>query len=237
MRPLIGIPPCLDTGGRWRRGRSYQYADHATAAAVARAGGLPVYLALQDDPEALAARLDGLLLPGGDDLAPDRAYPAEVHFELAPAAQVDFDRGVLGAALAQGLPVLAICYGMQLLALHHGGGLHYDIETDLPAAGPHRLATGDASHALRLEPASQLAALLGDAGTEVNSRHHQAVASPGDALRVAARARDGVIEAIERPGPGFCIGVQWHPEALEGPHPERLFSAFVAACLAGPRTR
>jgi gamma-glutamyl-gamma-aminobutyrate hydrolase PuuD len=229
MRPLIGIPPCLDEDGRWKAGRSYQYIDVAYARAVERAGGAPLYLPLQTDAESLVARIGGLLLPGGDDLLPETPYPQGARFDPAPAEQIAFDRRLLAAALARGLPVLAICYGMQLLALHHGGSLHYHIPTDVPEAGPHRLPEPDGRHVVRIAPGSRLAAALGDAEHEVNSLHHQGVAEPGVGLRACAHSEDGLIEAIERVEPPFCVGVQWHPEKLQGAHRERLFAAFVAA--------
>src|SRR5262249_43258436 len=139
MRPLIGIPPCLDEQGRWRPTREYHYADAAYARAVADSAGMPVYLPIQEDVAELADRLDGLLLPGGGDFPPDRSYPAGVAFDPTPARQIDFDRALLAAALERDRPVLAICYGMQLLALHCGGALHFDVATDVPGAGEHRL--------------------------------------------------------------------------------------------------
>jgi putative glutamine amidotransferase len=229
MRPLIGIPPCLDEHGRWKAGRTYQYIDVAYARAVEQAGGAPLYLPLQEDAESLAARIGGLLLPGGDDLPPETPYPEGVRFDPVPAAQVGFDRRLLAAALARGLPVLAICYGMQLLALHHGGSLHYHIPTDVPEAGPHRLPEPDGRHVVRIAPGSRLATALGGAEDLVNSLHHQGVAEPGAGLRACAHSKDGLIEAIERAEPPFCLGVQWHPEKMAGAHRERLFGAFVEA--------
>jgi putative glutamine amidotransferase len=230
MRPLIGIPPCLDAGGRGVPGRVVQYADAAYARAVADAGGLPVYLGLGGSAGALAERLDGLLLPGGDDFLPATPYPPSVRFHPVSEHQLAFDLEVLAAALERRRPVLGICYGMQLLALHHGGRLHYDIATDVPGALGHIADRGDLRHALEVEPGSRLAEVLGDAGREVNSRHHQAVAEPGAGLRVCARSGDGLVEAVERTDLPFCIGVQWHPERMESPHRERLFRAFVGAC-------
>ncbi len=230
MRPLIGIPPCLDERGRWRAGRAYHYVDAAYADAVDAAGGCPVYLPQGAETEALVARLDGVLLPGGDDLLPERPYPAHVRFEPAPARQLDADLALLGAALERRLPVLAICYGMQLLALHRGGALYYDLPTDRPDGGDHRLPEHEGRHGLSLEPGSRLAGILGADPGPVNSLHHQAIADPGAGLRVCGRSEDGLIEAVEADGDAFCIGVQWHPEKLSGPHRDRLFAGFVEAC-------
>lgn len=229
MRPLIGIPPCLDERGRWREGREVQYVDTAYARATEEAGGVPVYLALQDRAAELVDHLDGLLVPGGDDLPPDRPYPPGVCFDLAPERQVAFDGALIDAALARDLPLLAICYGMQLLAVRCGGALHFDLACDLPTAGPHRLSEAAARHALRIEPGSRLAELLGEGPLAVNSRHHQAVADAGRA-RVSAVAEDGVVEALELPARRFAVGVQWHPESLDAEHRRRLFGGFVAAC-------
>ena len=230
MRPLVGIPLCLDDTGRWNPDRTYLYIDTAYARAVEGAGAVPVHVPLQGDASGLANRLDGLLIPGGGDFPPGRDYPEGVRFRPVPERQRAFDTRLLEAALDRRRPVLAICYGMQLLALHHGGSLHFDVSTDVPGAGPHRLPEPDGRHPLRIEGGTRLAAALGDDCGPVNSRHHQAVADPGRGLRVCARSGDGLIEAVEREGEPFCIGVQWHPESMDGPHHERLFAAFVSAC-------
>ena len=230
MRPLIGIPPCLDAEGRWKTGRAYHYLDAAYAHAIAEAGADAVVIPEQSDVASLAARLDGLLVPGGDDLLPDPPYPESVRFDPVPAAQLAFDRRLLEAALERGLPVLGICYGMQLLALHCGGRLHYDIGTDLGDAGNHRLAEDSGRHGLRVEGGSRVADLLGAAPQPVNSLHHQAVAEPGNGARASAWAPDGVIEAIELDRSDFAIGVQWHPEKLGDEHRRRLFGGLVEAC-------
>jgi gamma-glutamyl-gamma-aminobutyrate hydrolase PuuD len=232
MGPLIGIPPCLDEAGRWRQDRSYHYIDRAYADAVVEAGATPVYLPQQGDPVSLVGRVDGLLLPGGDDLPPPPGYPEDVEFEPVPESQRAFDGALLAAALESDLPVLAICYGMQLLALHHGGTLVHDIATERPECEPHRLPESGGRHAIQVTPGSRLADALGDAEPRVNSLHHQAVSEPGAGLRVVARAEDQLPEAIEREAAPFCLGVQWHPEKMRGPHRERLFAAFAAACAA-----
>lgn len=235
MRPLIGISQCLDERGRWHATREYAYLDTSYPGALAQSGATPILLPLQEDVSALTSRLDGLLIPGGDDFPPPNPYPPQVRFQTVSVRQLAFDQTLLAAALERRLPVLAICYGMQLLALQRGGKLVYDIPSDLPQAGPHRLAEPGGRHGLAVEPDSRLARLLGEAPGPVNSQHHQAVAEPGGGLRACARAEDGLIEAIESEDGGFCIGVQWHPERMQGPHRERLFAGFVEACRARAR--
>ena len=228
-RPLIGIPLCLDETGRWHAEREVQYIDVSYARAVEEAGGVPVHLPIQQDAEPLFERIDGLLLPGGDDLPAPQPYP-DVSFQLVPERQLRFDRSLLALALESDRPVLGICYGMQLIALHFGGSLHYHLPVDQPDAGPHRLAEGTGTHAIEIVPRTRLEILLGNEPGPVNSLHHQAVSEPGVGLRVSARAKDGVIEAIEPEASRFWIGVQWHPEKMTGVHREALFGAFVDAC-------
>jgi putative glutamine amidotransferase len=236
MRPLIGIPPCLDERGRWRPDREYHYADVAYARAVAEAGGIPVYLPQQEDVETLAERIDGLLLPGGGDFAPQRAYPVGVAFDVVPARQLAFDDALLAAALERDRPVLGICYGMQLLALHSGGSLHFDVASDVPGSHEHRFADPGARHDVHVEAASRLRDVLATERASVNSRHHQAVADAGRA-RVSARSEDGLVEAVELSGARFALGVQWHPESLDAGHRKQLFGAFVRACEPGVEAR
>jgi len=233
MAPVIGIPLGLDDRERWKPGRRYLYLDHSYVRAVERAGGTPILLPMQSDPVRLVDRIDGLLLPGGDDFLPDVPYPGTVAFDPAPDEQIAFDRGLLVAALDRGLPILGICYGAQLIALHRGGRLHHHLPLDLPACGEHRLPERDGRHPVRAEPGSRLASWLGADDVAVNSLHHQAIAEPGDGMRIAARAPDGVVEAIESEADAFLVGVQWHPERLDGKAGDGLIAALVSASGGG----
>jgi len=236
MKPRIGITPCLDDRGRWREGRDYLYLDQAYVRAVEDAGGRAVILPMQAGAADLVAEIDGLLLPGGDDFLPPEPYSEPVTFDPAPKAQIAFDRSVLRAAQERGLPVLGLCYGMQLLALEHGGRLHHHLPIDLPGSAPHQLPEAEGRHTVRIEPGTRLAGLYPDIdGPElsVNSLHHQGVAEPGAQMRVSARSPDGVIEAIEREGAPFVLGLQWHPEKLDGDDRLAPFRGLVAAGLGG----
>ena len=243
-RPTIGMPTCLDDRERWRAGRAYSYMDRAYADAVDAAGGAPLQLPIQRDAAARVAGIDALLLPGGDDFLPEgrsaERYPPELPFDPVPAEQLAFDRALLAAALARGIPVLGICYGMQLLALEAGGALHYHLPRDLPDAGVHTLPERDGRHAIAIDPESRLARIVGAAHAEVNSLHHQAVRDPGRGLRAVARGSDGVVEALERDRgqtdaeSALVLGVQWHPEKLEGPAGASLFEELVETARTAP---
>ena len=230
-RPRIAIPLGLDEGGL-RRDRETAYLDMAYPAAISRAGGVPILVPIAAGAEAALDGIDGLLLPGGDDFPPPRPHPADVVIALAPEPQRAFDAALLERALGRGLPVLGICYGMQLLALHAGGSLIYDLESDQPGEIAHQGGGGDGVHRIAVEPGTRLESLLGAGDHMVNSRHHQAVENPGAGMKVAARAPDQIIEAIEASGSGFVVGVQWHPEDLEGSLTDRLFGAFLSACAS-----
>jgi putative glutamine amidotransferase len=237
-RPRIGIPLGLDDRGRWRPGHRYQYIDHRYAAAIAQAGGLALQLPIQDDPGALIAELDGLLVPGGDDLPPE---PADadllvdgLRLDLVPEEQLAFDTELVHAAMRRHLPILGICYGMQLMARVTGGRLWSHLPSQCPEAQNHKLVSLEDRHPIMIESDSLLALALVTTTCEVNSLHHQAVSEVGPSHRVVARSPDGVIEAIEgrAAASGFEVGVQWHPEKQDSEQSQRLFAGFVTACRA-----
>ena len=177
------------------------------------------------------ARLDGLCLAGGPDLDPAGYGALERHPLLQPTDPVvDARRARAGgrAPSGAGCPVLGICRGAQALNVLRGGTLHQHVGghlQDAPAPAP--------SHAVAVAAGSRLAALTGAGGSSVNSFHHQAVDRLGGGLRVAARAPDGTVEAIEDPHGPFLVGVQWHVEAMIArPEQLALFAGLVAAAAA-----
>jgi putative glutamine amidotransferase len=204
--PTIAIPLCS---------RLHDYEE-----AVRRAGGEPRVVDPRTSGAADVIRgVDGVLLPGGDDVDPSM-YGEAPHstFTAAEHGRDAFEIELAQRALAADLPLLAICRGIQVLNVARGGSLVQDIASQLPSAGTHivRDSPVTIAHEAWVAPGSLLAKLLQDRLQEdrcdVNSRHHQAVERVGEGLVVTATAPDGVVEAIEDPAKRFCLGVQWHPE-------------------------
>lgn len=174
-------------------------------------------------PDQALAGVDGLMLTGGDDVAPAR-YGEAPHPSVVEAepGRDDFEIALVTAARARQLPIFAICRGVQVLNVACGGTLVQDIVSQVHGALTHSLPVPPnqsytLAHEVWLEKDTLLSTLmrerLSDADAcEVNSRHHQAVKEVARGFKVAATAPDGVIEAIEDPAARFCLGVQWHPE-------------------------
>lgn len=233
-KPQIGIPLTLDHRERWRKGRAYHYIDRAYADAIDQAGGHVVHLPIQSDPISIVDSLDGLLIPGGDDFPDDQPLPPEVTLDLVSTEQLAFDEAIFEAASRRRIPVLGICYGMQLMARLRNGVLDVHLPTQRPKAQSHKLSEAR-RHAISIESNSRLASIFGTSNASVNSLHHQAIREVGSAHRVVASSSDGVIEAIEANNvPGAAspweLGVQWHPEKLRDSGSDRLFLAFIDAC-------
>ena len=232
-RRLIGI-----TGGYRRRKTQradefYLLADYFDS--VELAGGTPVLIPQVGADETLRdllGRLDGLVITGGPDTPPAR-YGQPPHPMTKPVhcRRDEFDFRCLGTALDLGLPILAICYGAQLLNIFMGGTLIQDIPSQRPSADRHAQEGPRLLHPVRIEPGTKLARCLGVTEVEVASSHHQAVDRVGRGLRVSARSRDGIIEGIETEDDRLILGVQWHPEELAAKHPEhlKLFQAVVGS--------
>jgi putative glutamine amidotransferase len=196
--------------------------------AIVAAGGVPVVLPPVDldGIEPLLGQLAGVCLSGGPDLDP-ATYGARAHPMLGPTwPDLDaYELALARRADAAGVPLLAICRGIQTLNVARGGSLRQHVEghrQHVPCEQP--------SHAVDVTGDSLLGSLVGDRRIEVNSFHHQAIADLGRGLRPVAWAEDGLIEAVEAPGPRFVLGVQWHAEGLVARAEQlALLSAFVDA--------
>lgn len=229
MKPIIGItvdgksdPNDARTGGRLTLNWNY-------ASVVAEFGGVPILLPPSTDPEAVAPLLDGLLIPGGDDIHP-RNYGQEVHpkADLVSEARFDFEQRLF-EVLHFDVPVLGICYGCQFINVAHQGG---SLIQHLPDRVGHEHDRGGTNQRYRIEPGTQTGQLLGSSASG-ESWHHQAIDTVGEGLRVTAFNEDGTIEGIESTERPWMIGVQWHPErTAEDPTSQRLFEAFIEAARA-----
>ena len=188
---------------------------------VRRVGGEPIEVVPGgESPEHILARVDGLMLTGGGDVDP-ALYGEAPHatFQAAETGRDAFEIALARAAVASGIPFLAICRGMQVLNVAMGGTLIQDIPSQVPGALEHSVLQPrfQIAHEVWVAKGSRLSALLADHMEDgetchVNSRHHQAVKQAAKGFDVTATSPDGVIEAMEKPDAPFCVAVQWHPE-------------------------
>ncbi len=241
MAVVVGIPACaIASKGQVHHSAPARYG----AALLDAAGCVPVLIPpIGEAALALLPRLDGLLLDGSpsnvepwrygaaEDLTPGAHDPARDATTLALTRE----------ALAAGLPLLAICRGIQELNVALGGTLIQKLSA-VPGRLTHlghesdREARYAARHQVRLS--GRLAEIIGAPEIMVNSVHEQAIDRPAPALVIEATAPDGTIEGVRAAdAKGFAIGVQWHPEwrAGENAASHRLFAAFAAACRERPR--
>ena len=231
--PLIGLTLDSEEPGGYSNQPWYALRRNYFAA-VRRAGGLPV--ALPHEPGDVAAyldRLDGLVVTGGAfDVDPALFGDAERHETVVvKQRRTEFELAACRAAHEANLPVLGICGGQQLMNVALGGTLIQHIPAALPGALAHEQPNPrtEAGHGVTVAPGTLLHRIVGVDSLQVNSAHHQAVDAVAPGLVVDALAPDGVIEGIEDPGRGFCLGVQWHPEYNVCEGDARIFDAFVAA--------
>ena len=221
MRPLIGVPTGREKSQRFF-GLPLYIMNQTYVRTLENLGALPVMIPLQMSELTLRGifeRLDGLLLPGGEDMDPS-VYGVDSHPQLGPTDR-ERDRTELLLtrwALEAGMPLLGVCRGIQVLNVACGGTLHQDILSQRPDLDKHDYFPPNferfrISHEVTIVSDSVLAKSHG-ARHEVNSMHHQGIDLVGNDLRVVARASDGLPEALEVPSLPFVVGVQWHPEEL-----------------------
>jgi putative glutamine amidotransferase len=235
--PLIALPAYpIPTG------RVDGWADPAFAIqsmyveSLQRAGAQEAVLGPRhlDHEEALAAleRFDGLVLPGGGDVTPERygAERAPQTYGTIPLRD-EFEFALCHAALERRLPLLAICRGTQVLNVALGGTLTQHITDDFPGHGTPGVEGGQDLHEIRVDAESRTGVALRTTRPQVSCHHHQAIERLGHGLRVTARGDDGIVEAVELTGEVWVTGVQWHPEdtSADDPAQQGLFDAFVGA--------
>jgi putative glutamine amidotransferase len=247
-RPRIGIPWRIsEEGGAsqhlWQ-GKLRYYAE-----AVERAGGEPVELSLKDPQglQAILPTLDGFVLPGSPADVDPREYGRQNMGKSEPAdmGREQTDRAILGHALVEHKPVLAICYGCQILNVYLGGTLVQDLRTETGTKLAHRRKdltpepADDPRHQVQFETGSRLAALAGGPEAVINSSHHQSIEHPGRQLKITGRAPDGIVEGVEWTGDAnWVLGVQWHPERMLGDGlAEKLFTELTVAARAAHKVQ
>ena len=217
--------PVLDLGGVWTR--TLHYLEQSVAYWLTRGGALPVMVPAVDadslvkrhqiDLARFAEALDGLVLQGGNDVAPENYGEKPLQPDWRGDSVRDrYEMALVRAFVKAGKPVFGICRGFQLLNVMHGGTLYQDIATQLAGSLSHRDAPRYERnfHDVELTPGSRLAQLYpGVQRARVNSIHHQGIKRLASEFQVEARCPDdGMIEAIRRRGPVYVAAVQWHPE-------------------------
>ncbi|MDH5508888.1 MAG: gamma-glutamyl-gamma-aminobutyrate hydrolase family protein [Nitrospinota bacterium] len=215
--------------------------------AVIASGGVPLLIPAYEKPrhtDIYLSMIDGLIITGGYfDIDPN-FYGEKKRFRIdkvKPERTLTEIR-LIRKAVRLSMPTMGVCGGMQAINVAYGGGLYQDIFSQVSGALRHEqkpMPANKPSHAVQLAPASRLARIMKAETIMVNSTHHQAIWKVGRNLTACAFSSDGVAEAIEGKGPGFLLGVQWHPEQLLGKTPEsaKLFKAFVAQCRNFKKSR
>ncbi len=222
--PLIAI-----TGPR-RGGRAPR---HLVALALRLAGARVQHL----DPQrhAPSEPIHALVITGGHDIEPVLYAEAPTITSYYDKERDAFESRMIDEALEDGLPLLGICRGAQLLNVRMGGNLFQELRSRRVRTSNQRTILP--LKTLMIEEGTRLNALLGGTRSRINSLHNQGIDRVGRGLTVSGRDLDGIVQAIEAPGQAFLLGVQWHPEfLLFNRHQRRLFSALVAAAqqrLAG----
>ncbi|HJS71444.1 MAG TPA: gamma-glutamyl-gamma-aminobutyrate hydrolase family protein [Acidimicrobiia bacterium] len=232
MRPVVAITSWRrDLETFWGPDTLMTLSTHYTDS-VAGAGMTPLLIPAALDPSEagpIVGMVDGVLMSGGDDVDPD-TYGAENTHSIKTSTDVDqFEIAVALAARDQGKPVLAICRGLQLLNVALGGTLRQEVTSE---GGVHDLisrdheAMGSRRHVVRFEEGSVFAGLYGSAEAKVNTLHHQGIDVLAPDLVAEGRTDDGLIEAVRYDGDWWALGVQWHPERMDGEH-QRIFGVFA----------
>ncbi len=238
-KPLIGISAWRQTVDVWSTSVDIYQIDVSYVNRVTDAGGMPVLIPHTQprETEDTIASIDALILCGGDDVDPASYGARDEGHSLMVCPEADrCEIGLAREAMSQGVPVLGICRGAQILNVAFGGTLHQEmLKPDSVCHGTRATVLSEVlaqRHPLEIEPGSRLASILGTACREVNTTHHQAIDRVANGFTVSARAPDGCIEAIEHER-DHVVGVQWHPEKLPAPDNQELFDELVQVAKTG----
>jgi putative glutamine amidotransferase len=233
-KPLIGVTTYLEQAVRGEWDERFGMVPETYLIAVEEGGGIPVMLPPQPfddaDIDRVLGAIDGLVVSGGADVDPGR-YGAErgPHTDEPRYDRDDWEVELTLGAIARGMPVLAICRGVQLLNVALGGSLVQHVP-DIRPDGTHGGTSGGFSGTdVEITGGTLVRDVLGSVGDRLSVRchHHQVLDRVADGLVVSAHSADGLIEAVELPSKPFVVGVQWHPEQDEADR--RLFTALARA--------
>ncbi|MBV8887820.1 MAG: gamma-glutamyl-gamma-aminobutyrate hydrolase family protein [Chroococcidiopsidaceae cyanobacterium CP_BM_RX_35] len=233
--PLIGITtPLIEFTTPQERKTQLFCLRSDYVEAVRRVGGMPILLPPGEPEESalLLERVDGLVFSGGGDIDPS-IYNGEAHPTIynTDVKRDRFELALSQLALSTDVPVLGICRGLEVLVVATGGNLVPHLPDEFGEAVAHRVEQSVPSeHAVQIAPGSRLAKMIGTTETTIVSWHHQATRTVPLGWRIAAQAKDGVIEALEHKHHPWAIALQWHPElSLNDPRQQSIFRSFIAA--------
>ncbi|MDI6782482.1 MAG: gamma-glutamyl-gamma-aminobutyrate hydrolase family protein [bacterium] len=238
MKPIIGITGGFDGGKRkdsLRPNRELYYLNRSYVLAIQKAGGIPLVLPPLDDLadiDKVLNKIDGLLLIGGHDIYPEVYGAKKVHpkTETLEWLRQEYELALTKRALKQGIPLLAICLGNQMLNVAAGGTLIQDIPSEVnnPLIHSQKEKRDKLTHWVTIDKSSILYRIVKQEKVQSNSFHHQAINRVAPGFKVVAKSDDGIIETIESTDSKFRLGVQWHPEELiKYPNHLALFKALV----------
>lgn len=234
MKPLIGITTYSSTNSH---GQPTVILQQSYIKAILQAGGVPVLIPsaiAEDGWDAAYSRLDGILFSGGGDISLEH-FAGDPHprIDEVDPARDSVELKMVQAAASDGKPFLGICRGCQVINVALGGTLYTHIPDQLPNALDHSYPGNKRMvlvHEVKIEEGTRFSEIFGQPIVEVNSLHHQGLKDIAPVLRIAGRAPDGLVEAVELPEHPFGLAVQWHPEWLTDQEWTRnLFRKFVEA--------
>ncbi|MBB6454695.1 putative glutamine amidotransferase [Salirhabdus euzebyi] len=234
MKPLIGITSSLEVD------QETALVSYDNINAISKAGGVPIILpnlAIEEDIDQLANKLDGLYVTGGYDIDPT-LFGEEPHIGLGTItpARDKYELALLKRFLELDKPILAVCRGLQILNIAAGGNMYQDIYSQISEPllqHSQNAPKGHASHFVHIHPNTKLYEITGVDKIKVNSRHHQANKYVPNSFQICGEATDGIVEAMESNVHQFVLGLQWHPENLASTGDEvsiKIYEAFLEAC-------